>query len=222
MNDEYVKLKEFWNEYFKNIQSGEVPGKWIEDENFNQAIKKYIKEHSKVLDFGCGNGWGLIEISYTVQIDEGIGVDQSINAIISSNQTKEASKINNLKFILGDENTLDNYKEYFDTVFSVNTFDVLTNDALEDVILSCKKVLKKDGYLLVSINPDFPLSFFEKNGYEIKGDYIYKNNILRGNIKTTEEWIELLSKHFNFVEVVTYALMDIEKTYPRRMLVFKK
>ena len=70
MENEYLKLKEFWNETLKNDDTNEVLGKWIEDDNFNNTIKKYIKEGSRVLDFGCGMGWGLIEIAYTVNIKE--------------------------------------------------------------------------------------------------------------------------------------------------------
>ena len=92
MNDEYLKLKDFWNNHFKDSKSDEVLGKWVEDENFNRTIKKYIKEGSKVLDFGSGRGWGLIELAYTVNIEEGIGIDQSINAVNTCNQTIEASK----------------------------------------------------------------------------------------------------------------------------------
>jgi SAM-dependent methyltransferase len=222
MNDEYLKLKDFWNNHFKDSKSDEVLGKWVEDENFNRTVKKYIKEGSKVLDFGSGRGWGLIELAYTVNIEEGIGIDQSINAVNTCNQTIEASKIKNLKFIVGDENTLDNYIDYFDAVLTVNTFDVITDEALENVILSCKKVLKNDGYLLVSINPDFPLSFFEEKGFQIKNDCIYRDNIFRSNNKTNDEWIEYLSQHFEFIEFVTFALSEMEKTYPRRMFVFKK
>lgn len=222
MENEYLKLKEFWNEYFKNSQTFEVAGKWIEDENFNSAIKKYIREGAKVLDFGCGNGWGLIEIAYTVNLGEGIGMDQSEYAVECSNRTVEASNIGNLKFVVGDETTMDNYRDYFDVVFSINTFDVITNEALENVALGCQKVLQKGGYLLVGLNPDYPMIFLEKAGYEKKNGYLIKNDIIRGNFKTTDEWIEFLSKYFTFVEKVDFALTELDKTYPRRMLVLKK
>ena len=56
------------------------------------------------MDFGCGNGWGLIEIAYTVNLGEGIGMDQSEYAVECSNRTVEASNIGNLKFVVGDGN----------------------------------------------------------------------------------------------------------------------
>jgi cyclopropane fatty-acyl-phospholipid synthase-like methyltransferase len=221
-NNEYLKLKEFWNEYFKNIEKYVVSGKFVNDDNFNGAVEKYIKADSKVLDFGCGSGWGLIEIAYTVNIMEGIGVDQSSNAIDIANLAAEASNMQNLNFIVGDENTLSNYCDYFDSVISINTFDVVSDEVLENMTLSCNNALKKNGYLLVSINPDFPLDVYEKNGYEIKNGYIYKDGILRGNYKTTEQWIEFFSQYYKFEELITFALSDIEKKYPRRMFVLKK
>ena len=38
---------------------------------------------------------------------------------------------------------MDNYRDYFDVVFSINTFDVITNEALENVALGCQKVLQR-------------------------------------------------------------------------------
>lgn len=222
MNDEYNKLKAFWNQHFSQSKSGEILGKWVTDENFNRIIKEYITPNSRVLDFGCGNGWGIIEIGYTVKLNEGIGMDQSEEAIKAASLTLKASKIKKIKFVHGDENTLKNYNGYFDSIFTVNTLDVITNEALDDALLSCKKALKKGGYLIVAINPDFPFSFYEKNGYEIKNGYIFKNDILRGNLKTTQEWKGYLSRYFAFVEMVEVALVETEKTYPRRMFILKK
>ena len=51
---------------------------------------------------------------------------------------------------------------------------------------------------------------------------MYKDNILRGNYKTNDEWIAYISKYFEYVETVNFALSELEKTYPRRMLIFKK
>ena len=66
---------------------------------------------------------------------------------------------------------MDDYNDHFDAVFSANTLDVITDEALSDVLVSCKKVLKKDGYLLVSINPDYPDSLLEKS--DIQKEWLY-------------------------------------------------
>ncbi len=59
--EQYLKLLDFWNKALKSDEVYKTNGKWIKDDNFNSTLKKYINENSKVLDFGCGSGWALIE-----------------------------------------------------------------------------------------------------------------------------------------------------------------
>ena len=108
--EQYLKLLDFWNKTLKSDEVYKTNGKWIKDDNFNSTLKKYINENSKVLDFGCGSGWALIEASYTTAFKKGIGIDQSINGIECASKVTELSNIKNIEFIVGNQNCLKNYQ----------------------------------------------------------------------------------------------------------------
>ena len=221
MNDN-EKLIDFWDNIFKDQQIEVVKGKWTEDDVFNSTIKKYIKEGSKVLDYGCGSGWGLIEVGYTIPLELGIGIDTSKNGVKFANETCKISEINNLSFIEGNQDLLLDYQDYFDSGISINLIDVLPDDITKKVLNNLNLSLKKDGYLLIGINPLFNEEFLKSIGYEIRDHYLYKDGIFRGNVKSKEEWISFLSKYFEFVEYREFTLDEREKNHPRRMFVLKK
>ena len=155
MNEDYNSLKNFWNEMFKTMEVGKIEGKWITDETFNNNAIKCLEKANKVLDYGCGSGWGLIELSHTKKFEEGLGIDTSETAVDFANKTCEVSGINNLKFIAGDQTILKDYKEYFDFILTVNTLDVLPDDITEDILQTLKDSLKANGKIMICLNPDF-------------------------------------------------------------------
>ena len=115
-----------------------------------------------------------------------------------------------------------NYEDYFDVALSINVIDVLSDDIIVSILKNVKKSLKKGGLFLVGINPDFPIDMLKKYGYIIENNRLYKDNILRGNLKDKSQWIELFNKYFSFVEYEEFSLNEREKQYPRRMFVMKK
>jgi len=222
LEKENKDLQAFWDSFFEGAEPEAIEGKWIEDETFNSSIKKYVKEDSNVLDYGCGTGWALIEIARTVPFKNGIGIDTGANAIKYAAGCAEKSGDKNLAFITGDQTELQAYPEYFDVAVSFNVIDVLPDDITKEVLEAIKKSLKPGGVALIGINPDFPKDLLEKMGYTFKDGYMYKDEILRGNDKTLEQWESLLKEYFTLVETTTIALVDREKQYPRRFFILKK
>lgn len=219
--NENEKLKEFWDNAFKGMQGAKIEGKWVADSSFNDVIGKYVKDGSTVLDYGCGSGWALIEVGYTVNLKHGVGIDPSKNVYEGLIQTKTINGFNNLDFLVGDQNSLDEYNDYFDNIISFNVIDVIPDDVVDDILVKLKKVIKKDEYLLLAINPDLPCEILEKNGFERIGNYLFKDGILRSNVKSKDEWIDLFEKYYDFVEYVEFALTEREKQFPRRMFILK-
>lgn len=214
-------LLSFWDASFNNLLTDTINGKWVEDENFNNCVKKYIKDDSNVLDYGCGSGWAIMEIAYTVKLKGGLGIDPSKNAIDYLLRTKKASNLDFLDFKVGDQNLLNDYHKYFDNAVSFNVIDVLPDDIIKSILKNISLSLKKDGYFIVGINPSFPKDFLDKNGFIEENGYLFKNGILRLNIKTDEQWKELFSQYFKVVDFFLVSLTEGEKKVPRRVFVLK-
>ena len=56
----------------------------------------------------------------------------------------------------------------------------------------------------------------------IKNNHLYKDNILRGNLKDKSQWIELFKKYFSFMEYEEFSLSESKKQYPRRIFGLRK
>lgn len=221
MND-YKNALEFWDKGFAEIKGEKIDEKFIKEETLNEIFKKYINKDSKVLDFGCGSGWGLMEMALTVPFSLGIGIDQSPNVIRYTNECVNLSQFKNLKFICGDHKTLDNYKETFDFVFTTNVIDVVPDEIFNEIIENLYNTLKTGGYILISLNPFFTENeLTEVLKMEKRGNYYYKNNILRCNYKTVSEWEKIFSAKFNLIRSEGYKLQSTDK-YERRMYLLRK
>ncbi|MGM9858478.1 MAG: class I SAM-dependent methyltransferase [Bacilli bacterium] len=216
------KLISFWDKVFENMNITKIDGKWIVDSTFNDAIKHYINPDSNILDYGCGTGWALFEIYYTVKLKHGLGIDTSKHAINNALKTKDISGLINLDFIVGNQDILSKYENEFDTAISFNVIDVLEDNIVNSILFHVSKALKDGGHFIVGINPNFPIEFLKSIGYTIEDNYLYKDGILRGNMKSDKEWVEVFSKYFNVISIKTFVLTEKEKEYPRRMFVLQK
>ena len=217
---EYTDLKEFWNKVLYNDSPEKIDEKWINDDSFNNLIYKYIKKNDNVLDYGSGSGWALIEIYNTIKI-KGIGIDTSANGVNYSNECLKLSGIKDISFICGDEHILNEYKNHFDSCVSFNLLDVIPDDIIHSILRNLKESIKKDGYLIIGINPDFGEDFLSSRGFIKKDSYLYKDGILRCNIKKVSEWIKIFELYFAFEELVYVSLTENEKAFPRRVFILK-
>ncbi len=215
--DDYAKLKQFWDGVFKEKEEIQpLQGKWVEEEKFNQVIRTYVKPDGTILDYGCGSGWGLMEIAFTVKVQQGIGIDVSPNGVKRANEVAAASGLSNLFFYCGDQNLLCGYPEKFDFILCVNTLDVVPDNVQVEILERLSAALQPNGHLFVGLNPDFSEDILtERLGMAKNGHYFYKDGVLRANKKSVEEWRELLSNYFVVEENFTFSLNERERQYPR-------
>lgn len=220
MND-YLKLKEFWNEALIGDASY-MKDKFVTSEVINNIFNKYITNSSCVLDYGCGSGWALFEIYNTVMFKEGTGIDTSSNAISALQKVVKDNNLSNISFFEGDHNTLTNSKKQYDFIISVNVLDVVPDEILKEILNSLLVSLKENAHLLICLNHEFSKEELSNLlQMTCMGNYYYKNDILRCNYKSHEEWKELFSTYANVVEDGTFVLFDGEK-YARQYFLLKK
>lgn len=213
---DYENLKEFWNS--NKAQPEKLEGRWIEDETFNRVVSEGVKGSNLVLDYGCGFGWGLFEMSFMDGFRKGIGMDTSSNAIDYCRGSATLSGMDNLEFLCGDEALLDSYRDGFDFILTVNTLDVVPQEVCDGIMQRLSASLKSGGRMAVCLNPEFSEDDFKEIGIEFVGSYGYKNGILRANRKSHDEWRRYFERYLRLVEFDTFYLTNGERKYPPRML----
>lgn len=146
-----------------------------------EYVKSFVAD-KKVLDFGCGSGYGTKILSETAE--SVIGVDISPEAIHFAKREYPSS---NLEFMMSEE--IEDKK--FDIITSFQVIEHVSNDS--EYIINLKKLLNPKGILFIS-TPDKENRLFNHiqkpwNIFHLK-EYSY--NSLEA----------LLKKHFRKVEVL--------------------
>ncbi len=141
---EHSPTEEFWSNH------------WLEDNNFLKRVKagaeygivrrftdKFIKKPAKVLDGGCGIGqnvYGLKKWGYN-----SYGIDFADKVI---KKTKE--NFPELNISAQDVRSLNFPDNYFDGYWSVGVIEHFT-EGYGEVIKEAKRVIKKGGYLFLTV-----------------------------------------------------------------------
>jgi ubiquinone/menaquinone biosynthesis C-methylase UbiE len=132
---------------------------------FDDIVKKHIKKNDKILDFGCGSGAFTFKISKFTS-GEVIGIDIAKEFIRSANVFFKPKNIRNLKFKLSNTKKLKFKDNYFNKILLVDVIHHL--DKIKPIILELKRILKKNGKIIVyepnKLNPlIFLIHLIEKN-----------------------------------------------------------
>ena len=119
-----------------------LEGRW---EKVAREMKKYYKlpKNPKILDVGCGKGFLLFDFLKVIPDAEIYGIDISEYAI---NNSKEEIK-NHLQ--VGNAIKLPWPDDYFDLVYSINTFHNLHNYELDKALREFERVGKQNKYICV-------------------------------------------------------------------------
>lgn len=213
-------LLEFWNKTFEGLKVEEVED-WITDESFIKLIGDYITDGVEIIDFGCGSGWASFYLAKRFPNSHIIGIDPSSNAVKYANEVARLSKLDNANFIENNEVFFDFNYEPNRVLVSFNVLDVVPIYVLDHILKDLQRGFSKDGYLLIGVNPTYPVELLKQIGYEVKDNVLYKDGIFRGTLLNDEEWKNKLSEYFEFVEERNVSLTEQEKKYPRRIFVVK-
>lgn len=131
---------------------------------FNQ----YLSRNSKVLDVGCGDGYGtfkLHKLGHAV-----IGIDISDEMIVKAKASAE-----NIPFLTADVSTIPMEDASFDAVMSINVLEWV--EVPERALRELKRVLKPNGLLCVGILG--PTAGPRASGYpKVYGKHTICNNMM--------------------------------------------
>ena len=143
-NDEKVKLIQ---EKIKNLMKEEDEAQPVDSNepiNRYRFISQFIEKTDNTLDIACGKGAGTRIISDFAKEVFGIDCDEKY-----INDAKSKFSKPNLKFILGSDELLEEFKEQFDKVICTHTMEHVSDDKL--FLKRIKYSLKPNGKLILEV-----------------------------------------------------------------------
>jgi ubiquinone/menaquinone biosynthesis C-methylase UbiE len=197
----------FWDQHFENLQPMTITkGDISLDTPLDEYLKVLGDTCEEVLDVACGNGLCLIETKIIGEkIKKGLGFDSSKNAIENAKMIVSNSKIDNLNFIIGNDEYLNTLSdESYDGIFCSNFLDVIPDEISKRVIKNIKRIQKAGGLLLLKFNFYLSADLINKLRMEKVSDNCYAiNGVFRANNKTTEEWLTFFP-NYEVIKVCGY------------------
>ena len=203
----YDHCIEAWDDIFSKEESVLPKKKETGNVEFDKGLAWLTDNTSSVLDFGCGNGTALFLCSmYGTKTH--IGIDLSAQAIKSATEKSKMAGYGDFQFSYGGIEALKRIQdESMDSAILSNIIDNLYPDDAIYVLEEIKRILKKNGKLLVKLNPFITKEQIEEYGIKtISGNLLDDGMILWNN--TNEEWEDILGARYS---ISSYAEIYYEK-----------
>lgn len=179
---------------------------------YRQAMARYLFAQKYVrklnLDIGCGTGYGTV----------GIGIDIDSEAIEFAKQHYKA------KFLLGSALNLP-FKNR--TFASITSFETIEHVNANKFLLEVKRVLKKDGILVLStprktdfINSPYHVKEFSKIELEVLLKKYFKSVKIYGQSsskKAQKAWADFLLSQDSRQKIVNNDIFSFRKLLPKSL-----
>ncbi|CAN5303985.1 hypothetical protein BH10PAT1_BH10PAT1_1660 [soil metagenome] len=135
--------------YFSSIKRNKFQKYW-HNRRFNEVAKFIEPNGGKILDIGSADGMFTKVILDKSEAKEIIGIDVLKSSVDWAN--KHWKKTKALKFKLGDAHKLNFKANTFDAVFALEVMEHVFKP--RDVFREIKRVLKKNGYVIILVPSD--------------------------------------------------------------------
>ena len=173
-------FKEFMHERY-------VPGTWSKLAEYEHlpryVFAKTMTEGARVLDFGCGTGYGTAMLAESAQ--SVLGVDIDVSALQWANENHHSPKT---KFEQRSDLGNGLPKESFDVIACFEVIEHVDGPTQIDLVQSFSRLLAPNGKLIISTpNPEATVNYGE-NPYHLRE-------------MAQEQFEELLSTHFKYVRI---------------------
>lgn len=217
--DKYDECINQWNQIFKEDDVDFIPKRQTGNEKFDRGIEWVTKSAKTVLDFGCGNGSVLFSCSY-YGTQKHIGLDLSHQAIKNAAARSKKVPQGEYEFLCGGIEALKNREsQSVDAVILSNIIDNLFPEDAIAVLEQIKRILKKEGRVLVKLNDYVPAAHREQLQLKEIQENVLDDGMLLWN-NTTEQWNAILKKYF-VVEHMEKIYYEAYKQYNRMYFLSK-
>lgn len=207
MNNEYWN-KGYWKEHIENDDLNNIEDLWIN----NCEILENI--HGKALDLGCGVG------QYTKYLlDKGMDVVSGDISTEALSTLKE--KIPEAKTIVLDmSKPLEFEDESFDLVFANLSIHFFNKETTINLIKEIKRILKKDGYFIGSVNSSKAYEFIKDHVVELEKDF-YQSKERQVRLFTKEQFDEFFCD-FKLISLEEVETIRFNKRKDMWKFIYKK
>lgn len=194
----------------KTIVSKEVQpkNKWSSLEEYVLYLKQFAAykyaskfiDKKKVLEVGCGSGYGANYLSK--YCNQYIGIDMSEQNIY---YCKETYKKDNLRFIIANSTDLPYDSKYFDVVLSFQVIEHINPEKVINYLSEIRRVMKDDSIFICSTpNKNIRLLPFQKPwNPEHKREYNFKefDRLMKMNFEYVKINFVIGSDEINSIEI---------------------
>jgi len=159
-----------WDKEYQTLQNSPI----------YQPLWDFVKQEldglrfAKVIDFGCGDGkysFLLNEMGFEV-----LGIDFSPNAIKLANGQKHGDNGERIRFIISGVIPLDIPDHSIDAVILLNSYHCIEMAKRKPLIAACKRVLKENGILILSVLTQDDESYPRSQWSEISSNFFLDSN----------------------------------------------
>lgn len=219
--DDYQTLLNFWDQAYAGHESSDVTKAWedlIPSKKQLEALR-WLSDAKKILDYGCGQGWGAIALTKCGAKDVQ-GVEVSENAVASARALAATYK-SNARFEAIDLGWLKKCPEAFDGLFCSNVLDVIPLEAAKEVLEGFAHIVQTGGKVVISLNFFMTPQDNPERHMTAKGRYLYVDGVLRLSCLTDDEWAQCFHEWFDVEKLEHYAWPG-EKAETRRLFYLKR
>lgn len=191
----YDKCIKQWDEIFSKASLKFPTKKESGNKIFDKGLEWLTKDSDTVLDFGCGNGTVLFWCSL-YGTKKHIGIDLSKQAIENAKVRSEKSLKGEFNFKCGGVESLKDIKtESVDAAVLSNIIDNVYPEDATVILTEIKRILKKNGKVLVKLNPYITDEEIKEQNIKIVDKNVLDDGMILWN-NTTEEWNDFLESKF--------------------------
>ncbi len=217
--NEAIKLPEDYKEQVKNSSDNSVMD-LVPAQKLFDAVKE-LGSCKKVLDYGCGSGWGAF-VAASSGCDDVLAVDLGQDIIDSLRFYAEVLKLD-VKGEVIDENWIKSAPSMtYDGLVCSNVLDVVPLETAEMIIKEMARITTSNAKIVIGLNFYMSEEMASKRKIElVDGMYLFVNNVLRLSSLSDDEWKNIFAPYFDVVKLDHFA-WEGEPVESRRIFVLKK